>query len=120
MTKGRWKKEIIEQTKAVGMYKDAFLPAIQTLAEILEQRDRAMKQYVDSGSEVLIKKVSDRGSVNFVKNPLLQIWDDLNKSALAYWRDLGLTPAGLKRIDEKSMKTQKKNGLAEALKELGG
>lgn len=52
------------------------------------------------------------------KNPLLVMWDDLNKSALAYWRDLGLTPAGLKKIDEMSLKS-KKNPLVEALKELG-
>ena len=54
------------------------------------------------------------------KNPLLVMWDDLNKSALAYWRDLGLTPAGLKKIDETALKKQKKTGLSEILKELGG
>ena len=54
-----------------------------------------------------------------VKNPLLVLWDDLNKSALAYWRDLGLTPAGLKKLNEKAMQTPKKNALNEALKKLG-
>lgn len=53
-----------------------------------------------------------------VKNPLLVLWDDLNKSALAYWRELGLTPAGLKRIDESAMKKKKKDSLAEALREI--
>ena len=47
------------------------------------------------------------------------MWDDLSKTALAYWRDLGLTPAGLKRIDQTAMKEKKKNSLAEALKDLG-
>lgn len=48
------------------------------------------------------------------------LWDDLNKSALAYWRDLGLTPAGLKKIDDAALKKQKRGGLMEALAELGG
>ena len=47
------------------------------------------------------------------------IIDDLNRTALTYWRDLGLTPKGLKAIDEKAMKPQKKDALAEVLKSLG-
>ena len=44
----------------------------------------------------------------------------MNKTALQYWRDLGLTPAGLRRIDEKAMKPQRVNALAEAMKALNG
>lgn len=54
------------------------------------------------------------------KNPLLVLWDDLNKSALAYWRDLGLTPAGLKKIDETAVRRKKTSSLADAIKILGG
>ena len=46
--------------------------------------------------------------------------DDLNKTALAYWRDLGLTPAGLKRINEKAM--EEKSGrasFADVLRDIG-
>jgi hypothetical protein len=46
--------------------------------------------------------------------------NDLNRDALAYWRDLGLTPAGLKKTDEAAMKQRKKSALGEALKGLGG
>jgi hypothetical protein len=53
------------------------------------------------------------------KNPLLVLWDDLNKSALAYWRDLGLTPSGLKKISADAMKPKKTSALAEALRDLG-
>ena len=45
--------------------------------------------------------------------------NELNRDALAYWRDLGLTPAGLKRIDVQSMKQRKKSALAEALSGIG-
>ena len=45
---------------------------------------------------------------------------DCNAQALAYWRDLGLTPAGLKRLGEKGLiNKDNSGGLAGALAELG-
>ena len=87
----------------------------------MEQRDRAYQDFIDSGAETVITKISDRGAENIGKNPRLQIWSDLNTQALAFWRDLGLTPAGLKRIDEAAIKNVKKeSALEKALKNLGG
>jgi hypothetical protein len=45
--------------------------------------------------------------------------NDLNRDALAYWRDLGLTPAGLKRVNEQALKAAKRSALSEALKGIG-
>jgi hypothetical protein len=115
-----WKRRIKEQCEAAGTYKGAFDPAIDALADILEQRDNAYKEFLDSGGEACIEKTSDRGAVNIAKNPRLQMWADLNNLALSYWRDLGLTPAGLKKIDEQLVKPKQKSALAEALAALGG
>lgn len=120
MKKNRWKIKIKECCENAGTYRDYFNPVIETLAAILEQRDEVEKKYKDSGGEPTTKYTNKAGATNISKNPLLILWDDLNKSALAYWRDLGLTPAGLKKISEKAMQPQKKNKLAEALKDLGG
>lgn len=114
-----WEKTIRDQMAEIGTYRPAFDKTIQTLATILEQRDKAHADFLKDGRTV-IEKISDRGAVNTGKNPLLVVWMDLNAQALSYWRDLGLTPAGLKRIDENSMKPKKRSVLAEALKELGG
>lgn len=119
MTKLKWKKKIIEQCQAVGTYKDPFLPVIETLAATLEQRDKTKKEFEDAGAQSIIMYTNKAGATNCSKNPLLVLWDELNKSALAYWRDLGLTPAGLKKIDEKAMKPKKRSALAEALNSLG-
>ena len=119
MKSSTWKARIIESTRAVGTYKDAFLPAINALADILERRDDAYKEWMESGGETCIEKRSDRGAVNMGVNPRFRIWMDLNTQALAYWKDLGLTPSGLKKINEQSMKPRKVNALAEALRELG-
>lgn len=119
MKKAAWKKKIVQQCKAVGTYRDAFVMVIETLAETLEQRDLVFGQYIETGANPVVEYTNKFGATNTSKNPLLVLWDDLNKSALAYWRDLGLTPAGLRKIDETAMKKKKGNALAEALKGLG-
>lgn len=58
------------------------------------------------------------GATNLTKNPLLVLWDDLNKSALAYWRELGLTPSSYKKITGAAPETARPGGLAAALSSL--
>lgn len=120
MRKNAWKKKIIEQCSAVGTYRDAFLPVIDTLACTLELRDGVYEKFVACGSLPAVSYTNKAGAKNVVKNPLLVQLDELNKSALAYWRDLGLTPAGLKKIDEKAMQPKKKTGMEKVLMELAG
>lgn len=119
MTKSRWKNRIKKMMLAADTYKTTFDPVIVMLAEILEQRDKTYQEFVDSGGESCVEHTSDRGSVSQVKNPYLQMWCDLNKDALAYWRELGLTPSSLKKINEDLMKKPKISPLAEALKAIG-
>ena len=107
MKKADWRREIIKKCDSIGTYKSEFLPVINTLADILEERDRVRKQYHAEGAQPLIEKVSDRGAVNKAKNPLLTAWEDLNKDALVYWRDLGLTPAGFKKLNSEMAGKQK-------------
>ncbi len=120
MDKSVWKKKIISQCSAVGTYKDAFLPVIDTLASTLEQRDKTHREFIASGGESVIQYTNKGGATNMTKNPLLVLWDDLNKSALAYWRDLGLTPSGLKKINDNAMQGKKRSVITEVLKDLGG
>ena len=82
------------------------------------KKNSAVAEKNDEGAEILVTRISDRGAENRSRNPLLQIWTDLNTQALAYWRDLGLTPAGLKKIDEQAMKQKKESALAKALRDL--
>ena len=116
MTATRWKKLIKEQTIAVGTYQPAFDSVIADLAAILQERDAAYKQFRQEGKQLMITKISDRGAKNVVQNPLITLWDKLNVTALAYWRDLGLTPKGLKAIGETV--TQSESGLKELSKVL--
>lgn len=120
MTKKSWKNKIKKACEDVGTYRPAFDYVIDTLAGILEARDNAQEKFDEMGGATVVKHTNKGGSTNIVKNPALVVIDDLNKTALQYWRDLGLTPAGLRRIDEKAMKPQRANSLAEAMKALNG
>jgi hypothetical protein len=46
--------------------------------------------------------------------------ESLRRDVLAYAVQLGLTPSGLEKIYDASMKQEIRSTLAEALKELGG
>lgn len=53
------------------------------------------------------------------KNPLLVMWDEQNKTALAYWRELGLTPSSYKKLTgEGAKKESKQKGLTAILAEF--
>ena len=118
MKASAWRKRIVQACEAAGTYKECFDSVIDTLALILERRDDADDEYKKGGGSPLVRYTNKGGATNDTKNPALVLWDDLNKSALAYWRDLGLTPAGLKRINENAVAPKRKSVLAEALKDL--
>lgn len=118
LKKTAWKKKIESACRDAGTYRGCFDGVIATLADILEKRDDAAAEYKRLGSKPIIEYTNTAGATNTSKNPALILWNDLNTSALSYWRDLGLTPAGLKKIDEAAMKPQKRSKLSEALASL--
>lgn len=120
MTKDDWIKRITEASKAAGTYRHYFDSIIETLAETMEMRDDARDKYEASGKQSIVMHTNKGGATNIVKNPALVLIDDLNKTALAYWRDLGLTPAGLRRINEDAIKgSSNKASFSDVLKDLG-
>lgn len=107
----RWKTKIKKAAEEAGTYRPFFDPVIKTLSEILEDRDRAREEWMAAGGSSVI---SNDGKTT--KSPHMQAYNDLNATALAYWRDLGLTPKGLKAIDEQAMKPKPRSALADLLK----
>ena len=121
MDRKKWVTRIKEVSKAAGTYHEYFDPVIDTLASILERRDKAEELFVKEGEEVIVEHTNKGGATNMEQNPILRLINDLNRDALAYWRDLGLTPAGLKKLNDAALKQEKKvSALAEAIKALGG
>ena len=98
MTKEQWKTELEKQIKFDSEYIPSFQTTLTILSEILEERDRVRDEYINSGARPVIEFTSDRGAKNPKSNPLLKQWQELNTTALAYLRDLGLTAAGLRKL----------------------
>ena len=116
MKKATWKKRIRDACTEVGTYQKSFDAVIDTLAGILENRDKAVEQW---DGEIIVEHTNKSGATNKEQNPLLRLINDLNRDALAYWRDLGLTPAGLKRINESAIREKKEQSpLEKALAQL--
>ena len=119
MAEASWKSRITRQMKQLNIDTKPYAPVIATLCDILEQRDAVYAQYIDEGAEPVREYTNKAGATNLTKNPLLILWDDLNKSALAYWRDLGLTPSSYKKLAAETQ-PEKKSALTEALSKLDG
>ena len=118
MNKKQYQTRILTACKNVGTYKKSFDQVINTLADVLAERDRIYKKYIDEGAQPLVTVTSDRGAENKRPNPLLKQWNEMNTTALSYWRDLGLTPAGLKKINDDELKEKKVSTLDSILSGL--
>ena len=120
MKKEYWYRKLKQNCENAGTYKDFFIPVIDTLAQILEDRDEVRKQYIESGAKPVIDRHTERsGEINKTKNPSLLLMNDLNAQALAYWKELGLTPSGLKKLNESAINNdgKKESELEKLLRE---
>lgn len=115
MTKSKWRETILGQMEALGLKNDAYNPVVDTLADILMQRDRAFAQFKKSGTDFVVEHTNKAGATNTAKNPKYVAWKELNDQALSYWRDLGLTPSAYKKMTGDGPKREARGGLAAAL-----
>lgn len=115
MKKAGWKRKIKKAVEDAGLYQPYFDLAIEQLAQILEIRDDAAAQYKASGSHPVVGYTTRGGNTNLKKNPALTVMQECTQQALAYWKELGLTPQGFKRIAGEDMQTTKKEATFEEL-----
>lgn len=81
----------------------------------MEIRDKTLEQFYTIGKgNAVVNHTNKGGATNLAKNPFLVMVNDLDTKALAYWRDLGLTPAGLKKLNADVVK-DKNDGSFEKL-----
>lgn len=110
--KGLYKIALLKATRELGTYDESFDQSLDILAEILTERERVYKQYCKEGHQPLILVVSDRGAENMKPNPLLRQWSELNMNALQYLTAVGLTAAGLKKLQKDALES---GGMTSAL-----
>lgn len=119
MEQAEWKKKIVEACRAAGVYQEWYTHVINTLAEILEQKDKAKEAFEKSGGQVVVRHTNKSGATNLVQNPALRLMNDLNRDALSYWRDLGLTPAGYKKLTANVVEDPTAQGFEKLLERIG-
>ena len=118
MNKTAWKNRITGASMEAGTYKPYFDDVIETLAGILENRDKAQKQFEQDGSKPVIEKTDQRGHVNMVKNPALVIINECNAQALTFWKELGLTAKSFQAMQSNGFKKPEAT-LEEVLANIG-
>lgn len=114
-TTRQFENEIVRQMDALHVYHEEFGNAVTVLARMLYDYQETLRMFEESGGRVVVKHTNKAGAVNAVKNPYYQTLEGLRINILAYLRELGLTPAGLKKVNDASMKPEKSSPLAEAL-----
>ena len=92
--------DIKKKCTRIGTWKDEFERPQRRLAKIYVRMDEVENAYRENGSNPVVEHTNKNGSTNIVRNPLLRELDTLYDQALTYERELGLTPAALKRIAE--------------------
>ena len=102
--KAGWKKKIRAACEEAGTYQPFFELAIEQLAQIMETKDAALKLYKESGNQPVMEYTNARGFTNLRKNPALAVIQECNVQGLAFWRELGLTPSGFKKIQGQAAK----------------
>ena len=96
--------QTVDNMKSLGIYKPEFDTTIQIYCSLVEQYQQLEKNFRKSKFTV----VEETGySDNKKKHPIVGSMESLRKDILAYSNALGLTPAGLKKIND-SMKPDKK------------
>lgn len=99
MKKAGWKNKIKAACEEAGTYRPFFDHVIDTLSGIMEMRDNAREKFIESGGTTIVRHTNKSGATNIVKNPALVVVMECDAQALAYWRDLGLTPKGYKSLN---------------------
>lgn len=104
MDKQEWHNRIAQACKDAGTYEPYFENVIDTLAGIMENRDRAQKQYEAMKCQPVIQHTNKGGNTNLVKNPALMLINEMNQQALAYWKELGLTSKAFQAMQKNGFK----------------
>ena len=114
MIKSEWITRLKEACEAAGTYRPFFDDLIDSLASLLELRDKCEEQL--QHEPLLIERTNQKGFSSMIKNPILSVYDETTRNALNYWRELGLTPAVFKRMKSgPSVFDQTEEGLSPAM-----
>ncbi|MGN1473686.1 MAG: P27 family phage terminase small subunit [Eubacteriales bacterium] len=113
-------KKTTEDMTALGTYRVQFEPAIRMYAQMRYQYEELSREFFDTGSKVTEEYTNKAGATNERKTALYSAIEQLRRDIAQQEDRLGLSPSGMKRINEAEMKSRKKTSkLTNALDKLG-
>ncbi len=118
MDEQRYRRDIVRKMKVLGVYNKSFDHAIKVLAKILRDYDATTDKFNATGGNIVVSHTNKNGSTNLVKNPFYLAIEKQRDDIIAYSRELGLTPAGLKRINSEGPRPAVQSTLDKVLSDL--
>jgi hypothetical protein len=112
-------KQVIEDMKVVGTYRPQFDRTVRTYAEMSYDYKILLRQFENSGDQFVDEYTNKSGATNAMTTAIYSEIKTIRKEMVTYESILGLTPAGLKRINKEMDQSKKKtSSLAKALSKL--
>lgn len=102
-----------EDMKKLGIYRPEFEPLLEIYGQLCTQYEILTKKFIES--EYKFDEDTQAGSK---KAPIVTTLESLRKDILAYAAQLGLTPQGLLKIDDRAFVKEKSNPVLSMLKGL--
>ena len=113
----RKKRLITDRMKALGIYKPQYASLIDRTAKLYLKLEELEKEYEKSGGARFVEYTNKAGATNLVPNPYIRAIEDAYAELIVHERELGLTPAALRKIATAEEQPQKSK-LALALEKL--
>lgn len=105
--------------KNVGTYRPQFDRTVRTYSEMSYDYKILMRQFEESGDQFVDEYTNKSGATNAMTTAIYSEIKMIRKEMVTYESILGLTPAGLKRINkEMDQSKNKTSSLAKALSKL--
>jgi hypothetical protein len=112
-------KQVIEDMKVVGTYRPQFDRTVRTYAEMSYDYKILLRQFENSGDQFVDEYTNKSGATNAMTTAIYSEIKTIRKEMVTYESILGLTPAGLKRINKEMDQSKKKtSSLEKALSKL--
>lgn len=105
----------LEDLKKIGTYRAEFSPLIARYVEMRLQFELLMGQWYGTGCRVTEAYTNKAGAVNQRKTALYQSIETLRRELLDVENVLGLTPAGIRKINQAALTERKKSAMEKLL-----
>lgn len=109
---------IVERMKALNTFKPQYAALIERTARLYVKLEKLEKDYEKSGGMQFVEYTNKAGATNLVPNPYIKAIEDAYAELIVHERELGLTPAALRKLGDALMQDNKESPIEAAIKKL--